>query len=60
MPEDMRGKGARDRSRIDVREKAEVQQWMKELRISEERLKEIVARVGCSANQVREAIRTRR
>lgn len=59
MADDMRGQGARDRSRIDVHEPEEVRHWAKELKISEERLKEIVARVGVSANQVREAVRTR-
>lgn len=59
MPDDMRGQGARDRSRINVHEEEEVRHWTKELKISKERLKEIVARVGVSANQVREAIRTR-
>jgi hypothetical protein len=59
MADDMRGQGARDRSRIDVHQPEEVRHWTKELKISEERLKEIVARVGVSANQVREAVRTR-
>lgn len=60
MADDMRGRGARDHSHINVHEAHEVQHWTKVLNISEKRLKELVARVGHSANQVREAIRTQR
>ena len=59
MNDDMRGQGARDHSRINVYVPEDVTHWTKELKISEKRLKELVSRVGVSANQVREALRTK-
>lgn len=55
MTDDPNTRGAPDRSRIDVNEDREVRFWMKELEVSEEELKRLVAEHGQSAEAVRQA-----
>jgi hypothetical protein len=55
MPLDMKKHGARYRSRVNVNEQHELAYWMKELAVSETQLKEIVGKVGVSADEVRRA-----
>ena len=44
-----------DRSRINLDEIHEVKYWTRELRVSESKLKELVAKVGAAADKVRRA-----
>ena len=55
MTDDPKTRGEPDRSRIDVNENREVRFWMKELEVSEEELKRLVAEHGQSADAVRQA-----
>jgi hypothetical protein len=56
MADDLSDKGAQDRARINVNEPHEVRYWTKALGISEERLREVVARIGTSAQDVRKEL----
>jgi hypothetical protein len=56
MADDKTKRGPADRSRINVNEEYEVRYWTKELGISEERLRQLVARYGVMAADVRKAI----
>jgi hypothetical protein len=53
MSEHASNRGASDRDRISLTEPHEVRYWTKALGISEERLREVVQRVGHSAAKVR-------
>ena len=44
-----------DRSRVNLDEIQEVKYWKRELRVSETKLKELVAKVGVAADKVRRA-----
>jgi CRISPR/Cas system-associated endonuclease Cas3-HD len=55
MPDDLKNSGAPDRSRVNVNEEHELRYWMKELAVSEAKLREIVGKVGVSADKVRQA-----
>jgi hypothetical protein len=56
MADDLNNRGAQDRARINVNEEHERRYWTETLGISEEKLRETVARVGVSAAKVREAL----
>jgi len=49
--------GSPDRDRINVHENYEVEYWTKELGISSEQLRNAVAAVGTSAEEVRKYIK---
>lgn len=57
MSDDKNNRGPQDRSRISLLEDYEVRYWTDALGVSEERLREIVRRVGNSADAVREALK---
>ena len=52
MPDDKSKRGARDRSSININEKYELDFWKKKFGVSEEELRNAVARVGPSAAAV--------
>jgi hypothetical protein len=56
MSDDLKNRGAQDRSRINVNEPWEVKHWTKELGVTEEELKELVRRHGVSVAKVRDAL----
>lgn len=56
MTDDKTDRGPQDRSRINLSEDYEVRYWTNALGVSEARLRELVDRVGSSANAVREAL----
>lgn len=53
MSDDLKNRGAQDRSRINVNEAHELHYWTKELNVSEDQLREAVQAVGVSAAAVR-------
>jgi hypothetical protein len=53
MSDDLKNRGQADRLRINTSEEHEVRYWTKELGVSEERLKQVVKRVGPMAADVR-------
>jgi hypothetical protein len=53
MPDDLKDRGAQDRSRISLHEEHEVRYWTKALGVSKEELASAVAKVGNSADAVR-------
>jgi hypothetical protein len=53
MSDDKRDRGEPDRSRIGLDQDYEVRYWTRALGISEERLREVVGRVGSNAARVR-------
>jgi hypothetical protein len=57
MSDDKTQRGSPDNKRIDVHDPNEIRHWTKSLGVTEEQLKEAVARVGTSAQKVREALR---
>ena len=57
MSDDKNNRGPQDRSRISLSEDYEVGYWTDALGVTEDRLREIVGRVGNSAEAVREALR---
>lgn len=56
MPDDLRNRGPQDRARINIHEAWEVRWWTKELGVSEQRLRELVAQHGVSAARIRQAL----
>jgi hypothetical protein len=56
MSDDLKNRGPADRARINVHEDYEVRYWTGELGISEEKLRETVARVGVMSADVRKAL----
>lgn len=58
MPHQEKKHGAHYRSRVNVNEQHELAYWMKELAVSEMKLKEIVGKVGVSADEVRRAVQS--
>ena len=56
MSDDLKKRGAQDRSRINVNEPWEVKHWTKELGVTEEQLRELVRQHGVSADKVRLAL----
>jgi DNA-binding protein H-NS len=57
MSDDKSQRNAPDNKRIDVNDPNEVRHWSKSLGVTPEQLKEAVARVGTSAEKVRESLR---
>jgi hypothetical protein len=55
MADDLKNGGPQDRSRISLAEDWEVRWWTKELGVSVDRLKELVAQHGNSTEKVRQA-----
>ncbi|HYD18110.1 MAG TPA: DUF3606 domain-containing protein [Patescibacteria group bacterium] len=56
MTDDKNLKG-QDRKRISLQEDYEVRYWTKELGVSEEELRQLVAKVGNSTDAVRQSLR---
>lgn len=56
MADDLKNRGPQDRSRINTSEDYEVRYWTQELGVSEEKLKELVAHHGDSADAIRQAL----
>jgi hypothetical protein len=56
MSDDKSKRGPADAQRINIHEDYEVLYWTTVLEVSEEKLKETVARVGVMAKDVREAL----
>jgi hypothetical protein len=54
MADDKSKTGSPDRDRINLSEDYEVQYWIKELGVSEEKLRSVVQAVGNTAKAVRE------
>ena len=52
MPDDKNKTKPQDASRINVREKYEVEYWSKKFKVTPEQLKAAVAKVGVSAKAV--------
>ena len=57
MSDDTSDRGATDRSRISLSQPWEVRYWTEALGISEQELRDVVGRVGNSADAVRAALR---
>lgn len=57
MADDLNNRGPQDRSRINVNEEHELRYWTQSLGISAERLRELVGKVGVSADAVRNELR---
>ncbi len=57
MADDKQNRGPADRARINIHEPYEVEYWSKELGITPDRLKDLVAKNGVMASDVREALR---
>ena len=53
MSDDLKNRGPADRARINVNEDHEVRYWTRELGVSEEKLRQVVAKVGVMASDVR-------
>jgi Protein of unknown function (DUF3606) len=56
MADDRTKRGPADRLRINVNEPYEVKYWTQELNVSADRLKELVARHGVMAADIRKAL----
>lgn len=56
MADDKSNRGPADRSRINVHEQYEVEYWSKELGVTPERLRELVAKHGVMASDIRWAL----
>lgn len=57
MGDDKTNRGPADKQRINVHENHEIRYWTRALGVTEERLREIVARVGVMSRDVRAAIK---
>jgi len=57
MSDDKTKKGQRDRDRINLNERYELDYWRKKFGVSEEELRAAVERVGSSANAVEQELR---
>lgn len=57
MSDDKSNRGGPDNKRIDVHDPDELRHWSKSLSVTPEQLKEAVARVGTSAEKVRDSLR---
>ena len=56
MSDDKSNRGPPDNKRIDIHDPNEVRHWTKSLGVNEQQLKDAVARVGTSAEKVRESL----
>jgi len=59
MSDDKSARHSPDNKRIDVNDPQEVRHWSESLGITPEKLKELVSRVGTSAEKVRAAAKSR-
>ena len=59
MPDDKSKRGPRDRSRIDIHEKYEVEYWTKKFGVTEEELRRAVERAGTSVADVERELKNR-
>src|SRR3981081_1985898 len=57
MSDDKSKRGSPDNRRIDIHDPNEVRHWTRSLGVTEEQLKDAVARVGTSADKVRGSLR---
>ncbi len=57
MADDLKNSGRPDRDRINVNEDHELRYWTRELGVSEAELRQLVARNGTAASDIREALR---
>jgi len=55
--DDKTNRGPADRQRININESREIRYWTRALGVTEERLREIVGRVGVMSRDVRAAIK---
>lgn len=55
MSDDKSARHSPDNKRIDINDPNELRHWSKSLGVTPEKLKELVARVGTSADKVRAA-----
>jgi len=53
MSDNLENRGAQDRARVNVNEPHELRYWTQALQVSEQQLRDAVARVGVSADAVR-------
>lgn len=56
MADDKTNRGPADRARININENYEVEYWSKDLGISPDRLRELVAKHGVMAADIRHAL----
>lgn len=56
MADDKSNRGPADRDRINVNEEYELRYWTKELGVSADRLRELVAKHGVMAADIRRAL----
>ena len=56
MADDLHQKGPQDRSRISLTEEWDVAHWAKDLGVSKEMLRQLVADHGDSAKRIREGL----
>jgi hypothetical protein len=59
MADDLKNRGGRDRTRIDVNQDYELRDWSKKFGVTKEQLKEAVQAVGTEADKVEEHLRGR-
>jgi hypothetical protein len=60
MPDDPNNRGPKDRARINVHERYEVDYWTKALGCTEQELRDAVEAVGVMADKVREYLRNKK
>lgn len=58
MSDDKSARNSPDNKRIDVNDPDELRHWSKSLGVTPDKLKQLVGRVGTSADKVREAARS--
>jgi len=56
MADDLTKRGPEDQSHINLAEDYEIVYWTRELRVSEDELKRLVAQHGNSADKIRKAL----
>ena len=57
MPDDKKKPGGQDRTRINVNEDYELRDWSKKFGVTKDELKKAVAKVGTSAEAVKNHLR---
>jgi hypothetical protein len=58
MSDDKSARNSPDNKRIDIHDQNELRNWSKSLGVTPEKLKEVVNRVGTSAEKVRAALKS--
>jgi hypothetical protein len=56
MADDKSNRGSPDNKRIDIHDPNEIRHWTQSLGVTEQQLKDAVAKVGTSAEKVRESL----